>query len=259
MAEADEQGDSKLYVAVVLAEATSDADDERLYQESFVLVRAGSLEEATERAEELGRAEETQYRNETGATISWSLKRVVDVNEVLDDELDDGATVYARHFRDYDAYRRFEPLLADEPATGGVAADDPLALELLVPEAPVPPGEDVVVTVALVNRGSEPVVVNRRLLATPEGTPEALRELTFEVRGPAGYVNRTRLHVNAGRAGSEHRVELAPGERVEKPVELTRLHSLHLPGEYAVRATYGRTRSDWRVVRRAADGAATPG
>jgi hypothetical protein len=105
----------RLFVAVILSEATSDAPGHRpLYEESFVLVRAASVEEASERAEELGRGEQTEYLNEAGETIRWSLKHVVDVSDVVDDELGDGATVYARHFRDYDAYRRFEPLLSGE-------------------------------------------------------------------------------------------------------------------------------------------------
>jgi hypothetical protein len=79
-----------------------------------VLVRAASVEEAAERAHALGEGAQTSYRNEAGEAITWTLKRVVDVSDAVDDVLDDGATVYARHFRDYDAYARFEPLLSGE-------------------------------------------------------------------------------------------------------------------------------------------------
>jgi hypothetical protein len=140
----------------------------------------------------------------------------------------------------------------------------PLALELRTPADPVPVGQDVTVTVALVNRGSEPVVVNRRLLLAPAATPPAFREMTFEVQGPPGYANRKLAHVNAGPPRAEHFAELAPGDSVEKSFELTRLHTLHEPGEYSIRATYsndaepeggvawvGEVSSDWRVVRRA--------
>jgi hypothetical protein len=45
------------------------------------------------------------------------LQQVVDVNSVLDDDFDaaeDGVDLYARHFRNYDAYQSFEPLLSKE-------------------------------------------------------------------------------------------------------------------------------------------------
>ena len=35
-------------------------------------------------------------------------------HRTLYDELKDGSTLYSRHFRDYDAYRRFEPLLSGD-------------------------------------------------------------------------------------------------------------------------------------------------
>jgi hypothetical protein len=61
-----------------------------------------------------GQAQETSYRNADGETISWVLKHVVDVNSVLDADLSQDADLYSRHFRDYDAYQRFEPLLSGE-------------------------------------------------------------------------------------------------------------------------------------------------
>ncbi|NUS42461.1 MAG: DUF4288 domain-containing protein [Mycobacteriaceae bacterium] len=104
-----------MYVAVLLSEASSDAaDHEPLFQESFVLLAAESLEEARENAVMHGRGQETSYRNEDGERITWRLRTVVDVNEVLDPELADGAEIYARHFRDYDSYAAFEPMLSGE-------------------------------------------------------------------------------------------------------------------------------------------------
>jgi hypothetical protein len=107
-------GDAKLYVAVLLYESSSDAPDyQPLYEESFVLLHDESLEKAQARAKQLGHEEETQYLNDKGETIAWSLKHVVDVTEALYDELGDETTLYSRHFRDYEAYRQFEPLLSD--------------------------------------------------------------------------------------------------------------------------------------------------
>jgi hypothetical protein len=57
------------------------------------------------------------YTNENGETITWSLQQVVDVNSVLDNDFDsseDIVDLYARHFRNYEAYHSFEPLLSQE-------------------------------------------------------------------------------------------------------------------------------------------------
>jgi hypothetical protein len=141
-----------------------------------------------------------------------------------------------------------------------------LELELRVPGDPVPLGEEVTITVALVNRDSVPVLVNQRLLPAPEGGPKALSEINLEVQGPPGYVNRKAVHVNSGRARPEDFAELAPGQAVERSLPLTRFHSLQVAGEYGVRATYanveapdrfggqawtGELTSDWAAIRRA--------
>ena len=106
---------SKLYIAVLVSESSSDAPDyEPLLEESFVLVYADSDEEAASRAQQLGLDEETSYGNDAGETVTWTLKHVVDVAPALSDELEHGSTLYSRHFRDYDSYRRFEPLLSED-------------------------------------------------------------------------------------------------------------------------------------------------
>ncbi|MFI5801626.1 DUF4288 domain-containing protein [Streptomyces sp. NPDC051561] len=105
-----------MYVAVLLTEATSEAvGHEPLYAEDFVLLSADNEEEARAKALARGKAQETSYANENGDLITWKLLHVVDVNEVLDTPLHDGADLYTRHFRDYRAYRAFEPLLSGKP------------------------------------------------------------------------------------------------------------------------------------------------
>ncbi|MDF5711172.1 MAG: hypothetical protein PUP90_26750 [Nostoc sp. S4] len=57
------------------------------------------------------------YKNENGETITWSLKQVIDVNSVLDDDFNlanNGVDLYARNFRNYEAYYSFEPFLSQE-------------------------------------------------------------------------------------------------------------------------------------------------
>ena len=93
-----------LYIAVVLYESSSDApDDKPLYEECFLVVRAKSDEEARERAMQLVSAPHS-YKNQYGATITWSFKEIERVQSVLSDELADGKELYARYFLDYGAY-----------------------------------------------------------------------------------------------------------------------------------------------------------
>ncbi|MDL4774990.1 MULTISPECIES: DUF4288 domain-containing protein [Thermomonosporaceae] len=99
----------KPYIAVLLFESSGRP---QLFSEDFVLLRAGSEEEARTRAEERGRAGETAFQNEAGETIKWTLRHVVDVAEVLDDDLSQDTDLYSRHFRDISAYEAFEPLLS---------------------------------------------------------------------------------------------------------------------------------------------------
>ncbi|MFN6571580.1 MAG: DUF4288 domain-containing protein [Dendronalium sp. ChiSLP03b] len=106
------------YIAIILYKSSSDKPDyQPLYQESFVLIKATSLESAKDKAWNHGKNESVSYTNENGETITWSLQQVVDVNSVLYDDFDsseDGVDLYARHFRNYKAYHSFEPLLSRE-------------------------------------------------------------------------------------------------------------------------------------------------
>ncbi|GAA4856860.1 MULTISPECIES: DUF4288 domain-containing protein [Saccharopolyspora] len=103
------------YVAVLLLESAAEAADYRpLYEESFVLLKAESEEEAREKATEAGKQQETSYHNEHQELITWRLKQVVEVKPLEDATFDDGSELYSRFFRNYDAYRSFEPLLSDD-------------------------------------------------------------------------------------------------------------------------------------------------
>ncbi|MDZ7960574.1 MAG: DUF4288 domain-containing protein [Aulosira sp. DedQUE10] len=106
------------YIAIILYKSSSDAPDyQPLYQESFILIKAASLESAKVKALNYGKNESVSYTNENGETITWTLQQVLDVNSVLDDDIDsseDVVDLYARHFRNYDAYKSFEPLLSKE-------------------------------------------------------------------------------------------------------------------------------------------------
>ncbi|WP_328400307.1 DUF4288 domain-containing protein [Nocardia sp. NBC_00403] len=114
--EALERTRTSPYVAVALYKSTSDAPDYRpLYEECFILVFADSVESARTAARTKAEDQEARYRNERGDTVTWSLEHLVDVAPAVDDNLETGGTFYSRHFRDYDAYRRMEPLLDGDP------------------------------------------------------------------------------------------------------------------------------------------------
>jgi hypothetical protein len=101
------------YLAVLLHEGqVGTGDDVPLYEEAFVLLRASSVEQARQRAAAYAANQHATYVNDRGEPVSWSLKHVVDVAEVLEEETGgEPEALYARHFRSYDAYRAFEPQL----------------------------------------------------------------------------------------------------------------------------------------------------
>ena len=102
------------YIAVILYKSSSDSEDSPLYEECFTLIEANSIEEARKRTEDYAKEAEHSYVGGNGKTIFVSLERIVDVNNVLDDDLKDGTDIYARHFRNFAAYSSFEPLISGE-------------------------------------------------------------------------------------------------------------------------------------------------
>lgn len=101
---------TRMFAAVLVYEVTSSrAGDAPLFEETVTLLLADSPERAAERAREHAESRETSYVDDTGDTITWSFRHLVDVTEV-DDPLGDGAEVYTRHFKDYHAYLAVEPL-----------------------------------------------------------------------------------------------------------------------------------------------------
>lgn len=110
-----ENTEQSFYIAVILYESSSDTPDyQPLYEECFVLIRAISLEEAKKKALSHARKQEGSYQNPYGQTITWFIKQILDINSVLDDKCEDVTELYARHFRNYEAYCSFEPLLSHE-------------------------------------------------------------------------------------------------------------------------------------------------
>jgi hypothetical protein len=79
-----------------------------LFEERLTLIKAGSKDEAIQKASQLvGQARHT-FKNEAGDTITWTCRRIVDVVETVDDAFTDGAEIWGRYFRDLSEYERFE-------------------------------------------------------------------------------------------------------------------------------------------------------
>ncbi|MBD2308167.1 DUF4288 domain-containing protein [Chroococcidiopsis sp. FACHB-1243] len=107
--------EASFYIAVVLFESSSSAPNNRpLYEECFILIQANSLEEAREKALLYSRQQGCSYQNQYNDTITWTCKQIIDVNSVLYDDFSDVTEIYARHFRNYEAYCQFEPYLSSE-------------------------------------------------------------------------------------------------------------------------------------------------
>ncbi len=106
---------SSFYIAVIVYESSSDSPTYKiLYEECFVTIQANSLDEAKQKAQNHGNKQNSSFKNSAGEQITWNLKSVVDVSPALYDEVADGVDFYSRHFRNYQAYEAFEPLLAGE-------------------------------------------------------------------------------------------------------------------------------------------------
>ena len=111
----DEQAEQRLYIAVIVLEmAPSSPGSKPLYQEEISVIEAASDEAARAKAIAHGKSLEDSYQNVEGETVQVGFKALIDVQEALDTEFKDGCLVYARHFRNYEAYESFEPLLKGE-------------------------------------------------------------------------------------------------------------------------------------------------
>ncbi|GGL32762.1 DUF4288 domain-containing protein [Nocardia jinanensis] len=102
------------YIAITLFKFTSDAPDHvPLYREDTTLVYAESEEEARELAEVNFRSDEGSYKNEAGDSITVTPTAIIDVTASLTSDLSEGGDLYSRHFRDFEAYSKWETLLDD--------------------------------------------------------------------------------------------------------------------------------------------------
>ena len=121
-----------------------------------------------------------------------------------------------------------------------VAASIDRRAEIAV-EASVAPGASEVsapvwLTVALLNRGTAPALVNARMLFNAADAPHG--EVSVVVHGPPGYANNVQFFVRAGDPEPKDFEILAPGAHITRRYDLHQYESLHLSGQYRVVATY---------------------
>jgi hypothetical protein len=71
-------------------------ENEPLFSEEFVLVRAVSYEEAYGKAEAKGVSLSHSYQNDAGEEVRWTLESILEVKRTIDDDIGDGCEIYAR-------------------------------------------------------------------------------------------------------------------------------------------------------------------
>lgn len=83
----------KWYIAAVVIEICVAGDPRNVVHTNYYLVRAATLEEAYDRAEALGRAEERQWQNPEGAEVCARFWGIHDI-QVFGDDFEDGVELF---------------------------------------------------------------------------------------------------------------------------------------------------------------------
>lgn len=99
-----------IYLAIFVSECSVEKPGFKLYyQENFTLIKASSLEEAEQKAADNASNENVSYKNQYRETVTWVLKQIVIVQDVmLGEEIDlhsDTVDLFIRGFYDYEAYQ----------------------------------------------------------------------------------------------------------------------------------------------------------
>jgi hypothetical protein len=116
------------------------------------------------------------------------------------------------------------------------AASAELVLELELGKSGYGMDEAIICTVLLVNRGEQPVTINRRLMPNAPSSLEV--DLDLYLIGPDGYriPFQTLNHAPASEA-SDFKV-LDPGKSVDTKIDLSNSFELQEPGDYSLQAVY---------------------
>lgn len=107
----ERDNDVTWYAGVIITRSGSSAPAYRpLYEETIIVVQAKTSDDAMAAVRAAAMDRLATFKNEAGDEIVWELETIVEVKE-LSDSPGHGVEIYSRFFRDYGAYRKFEPLL----------------------------------------------------------------------------------------------------------------------------------------------------
>ncbi|MEW6426027.1 MAG: DUF4288 domain-containing protein [Bacillota bacterium] len=72
------------------------ANNDKLFEESIILVKAVTMKQAYEIAEELAKKSEHEYMNVYGELVKWQFVRILHAFKLNDKELTPGTEIYSR-------------------------------------------------------------------------------------------------------------------------------------------------------------------
>lgn len=75
---------------------STSATEEPLFSEEFVLLKANDYEEACTKAKAKGNTMSHSYRNAEEQEVQWIFQSVLEVKEVMESDLHDGAEIYSK-------------------------------------------------------------------------------------------------------------------------------------------------------------------
>jgi hypothetical protein len=77
---------------------SDDVKVEDFYEEKLIVFKALDQNDVRRRLPSIQSAQEERFLNEDGNVVSWKFHEFLEVQEVVDDEIDDGTEVYYRHW-----------------------------------------------------------------------------------------------------------------------------------------------------------------
>lgn len=81
-----------------------------MYEEFTLLIRVNTEIEARKKLDFLVQSRNTQFKTQNGTEISWVYHKTIDLVPMLEDEIEEITEIYARHFKDFGAYKKIEIL-----------------------------------------------------------------------------------------------------------------------------------------------------
>ncbi|MDR0716836.1 MAG: DUF4288 domain-containing protein [Azoarcus sp.] len=73
--------------------------EEDLWEESIVLISAEDEEDAAQKAEKIGRENETSYKAMDGSILAWKFVQIERLYEIMDSKITDGTEVFSRYLK----------------------------------------------------------------------------------------------------------------------------------------------------------------